>query len=100
MDARPALTGGLGLRRVEWQTHADNAASRRAALRIGFEFEGIVRWQRVFPRCEVALPVEALEKRNGTKGELPGRHTTVFSIVWDEWDDKRPNVVALMERKR
>ena len=92
--------GGLGLRRVEWQTHAENAASWRAALRMGFEFEGIARWQRIFPRGTVALPVEALEKRNGTKGEIPGRHTAVFSIVWDEWDDKRPKVVALMERKR
>jgi RimJ/RimL family protein N-acetyltransferase len=96
----PPSAGGLGLRRVEWQTHAENAASRRTALRIGFEFEGIARWQRVFPGGKVVLPVEALEKRNGTKGELPGRHTAVFSIVWDEWDDKRPKVVALMEQRR
>jgi RimJ/RimL family protein N-acetyltransferase len=93
------LAGGLGLRRVEWQTDTENAASRRVALRMGFEFEGIARWQRV-SRCKVALPVEALEKRNGTKGELPGRHTAIFSIVWDEWDEKRPKVVALMEQKR
>jgi hypothetical protein len=51
-------------------------------------------------RGKVALPVEALEKRDGTKGETPGRHTAVFSIVWDEWDDRRPKVVALVERKR
>jgi hypothetical protein len=67
---------------------------------MGFEFEGVARWQRVFPGGEVALPVEALEKRNGTKGELPGRHTAIYSIVWDEWDEKRPMVVALMEQKR
>jgi len=96
----PPSAGGLGLRRVEWQCHAGNAASRRAALRMGFEFEGIARWQRVFPRGTVALPVEALEKRNGTKRELPGRHTAVFSIVWDEWDEKRAKVVARMERKQ
>lgn len=95
----PPSAGGLGLRRVEWKTHADNAASRRAALRMGFEFEGIARWQRVCTVGEIGLPVEALEKRNGTKGELPGRHTASFSIVWDEWDEKRPKVVALMERK-
>jgi RimJ/RimL family protein N-acetyltransferase len=96
----PPSAGGLGLRRVEWKTHAENAGSRRAALRMGFESEGIARWERVFPRGKVALSVEALEKRNGTKGELPGRHTAIFSIVWDEWDNKRPKVVALMERKR
>jgi RimJ/RimL family protein N-acetyltransferase len=96
----PPSIGGLGLRRVEWKTHAENAASRRAALRMGFEFEGIARWQRVFPGGKVALPVEALEKRNGTKGEPPGRHTAIYSIVWDEWDEKRPTVVTLMEWKR
>lgn len=96
----PPSAGGLGLRRVEWQCHAGNAASRRAALRMGFEFEGIARWQRVFPRSKTGLAVEALEKRNGTKGELPGRHTAIFSIVWDEWDEKRPKVVAQMERKQ
>jgi hypothetical protein len=67
---------------------------------MGFEFEGIARWERVFPRGKVALPVEALEKRNGTSGEHPGRHTANFSIVWDEWDEKRLKVIALMERKR
>jgi hypothetical protein len=48
---------------------------------MGFEFEGIARWERVFPRGKVALPVKALEKRNGTSGEHPGRHTANFSIV-------------------
>lgn len=54
----------------------------------------------MFPRGTIALPMEALEKRNGTRGELPGRHTAVFSIVWDEWDEKRPKVVTQMERKQ
>jgi RimJ/RimL family protein N-acetyltransferase len=96
----PPSLGGLGLRRVEWKTHADNEASRRAALRMGFELEGIARWHRVFPDGKVALPVDALQKRNGTKGEHPGRHTAIFSIVWDEWDEKRPQVIVQMDRKR
>jgi RimJ/RimL family protein N-acetyltransferase len=95
----PPSAGGLGLRRVEWKCHAGNAASRRAASRMGFELEGILRWQCVLPRGTIALPVEALERRNGTKGEQPGRHTAVFSIVWDEWDEKRPKVIAQMKRK-
>jgi RimJ/RimL family protein N-acetyltransferase len=33
----------LGYRRYEWKTNALNAASRRAALRYGFAFEGIFR---------------------------------------------------------
>ncbi|KIY03336.1 uncharacterized protein Z520_00027 [Fonsecaea multimorphosa CBS 102226] len=96
----PPSAGGLGLRRVVWQTHTGNAASRRTALRIGFEFEGVARWDRVFPRGIVALSAEALRVRNGTREEQPGRHTAVYSIVWDEWEDKRPRIAALMERKQ
>ncbi len=95
----PPSAGGLGLRRIVWKTHVENTVSRKTALRMGFEFEGVARWERVFPRGQEALSAEGLEKRNGTTGELPGRHTAIFSIVWDEWDDKRPNIVALMERK-
>jgi RimJ/RimL family protein N-acetyltransferase len=95
----PPSSEGLGLRRVEWRTHAENMASKNVALRMGFELEGILRWHRVFPGGTLSLPLEGLEKRNGTKGELPGRHTAIFSIVWEEWDEKRPRIVVLMERK-
>jgi RimJ/RimL family protein N-acetyltransferase len=98
LDPPPA--GGLGLRRVAWQCHEGNEASKKAALRMGFEFEGVARWQRVFPRGTVALPVAALAARNGTKGEMPGRHTAMFSMVWDEWDEKRRVVVAQMGRRQ
>jgi hypothetical protein len=33
----------LGYRRYEWKCDALNAASRRAALRLGFAFEGVFR---------------------------------------------------------
>lgn len=95
LDPPPA--GGLGLRRVEWLCNSENAVSRKTALRMGFEFEGVLRWHRAFARGN---PVEALEKRNGTTGEVPGRHTAVYSIVWDEWDETRSKVVAQMERKQ
>ncbi|KAF2102290.1 hypothetical protein NA57DRAFT_73719 [Rhizodiscina lignyota] len=95
----PPSAGGLGLRRVEWRTHTGNTASRTTALRMGFEFEGISRWHRAFADAKLGLPVGALEKRNGTKREASGRHTANFSIVWDEWDEKRPKVVELMARK-
>ncbi len=95
----PPSADGLGLRRVEWQCHTENAASRRAALRMGFEFEGVKRWHCVLPGDKVGLPADALGNRNGTKKEPLGRHTALFSIVWEEWDEKRPKVVALMERQ-
>lgn len=34
---------GLGYRRVEWKCNALNAASRRAAQRLGFSYEGLFR---------------------------------------------------------
>jgi len=37
----------LGYRRYEWNCDALNAASRRAALRLGFTFEGIFRQHRI-----------------------------------------------------
>lgn len=37
----------LGYRRVEWKCNALNAESRRAALRLGFSFEGIFRQHMV-----------------------------------------------------
>jgi RimJ/RimL family protein N-acetyltransferase len=95
----PPSSGGLGLRRVEWRTNAKNSASRRTALRMGFEFEGIARWDCVFPGGKSALPVDELQKRNGTNGELPGRHTAIYSIVWDEWDKKRSILTANMDRR-
>jgi RimJ/RimL family protein N-acetyltransferase len=37
----------LGYRRYEWKCNAENEASRRAALRLGFTFEGIFRQHMV-----------------------------------------------------
>jgi RimJ/RimL family protein N-acetyltransferase len=37
----------LGYRRCEWKCDADNIASRRAALRLGFAFEGVFRQHMV-----------------------------------------------------
>lgn len=96
----PPSLGGMGLRRVEWKCHSQNAASRGLAERLGFELEGISRWERLFPEGELSLSVEALEKRNGKKEEIAGRHTAIYSLVWDEWDEKRPKLVAMMNKKK
>ncbi|CAK7236091.1 hypothetical protein SCUCBS95973_009488 [Sporothrix curviconia] len=99
----PPSQGGLGLRRVAWQANARNEPSRRIALRMGFEFEGVQRWQRTFApdrACQEGNgeSAAALAARNGTRpsDEAQGRHTAVYSVVWDEWDAKRPEVLAQM----
>ncbi len=55
----------LKYRRCEWKCHALNEPSRRAALRLGFQFEGIFRQSNVF------------------KGH--NRDTAWFSIIDKEW---------------
>jgi RimJ/RimL family protein N-acetyltransferase len=55
----------LGYRRLEWKCNALNAASRRAADRFGFTFEGVFRNHMV------------LKGRN--------RDTAWYAIVDDEW---------------
>jgi RimJ/RimL family protein N-acetyltransferase len=55
----------LGYRRVEWKCNALNAASRRAAQRFGFTFEGVFRKHQV------------VKGRN--------RDTAWYAITDDEW---------------
>ena len=64
----------LGNRRLEWKCNALNEASRRAALRLGFRFEG------VFHRHMV------------TKGR--NRDTAWYSILDEEWPALRANFEA------
>ena len=55
----------LGYRRFEWKCNAENMPSRRAAMRFGFEFEGIFRNHMII------------------KGK--NRDTTWFSMTDQEW---------------
>jgi RimJ/RimL family protein N-acetyltransferase len=55
----------LGYRRVEWKCDSRNQASRRAALRLGFRFEGIFRQHMI------------------VKGQ--NRDTAWFSLIDREW---------------
>jgi RimJ/RimL family protein N-acetyltransferase len=64
----------LGYRRMQWRCNALNAASRAAARRLGFRFEGIFYNHMIF------------------KGQ--NRDTAWYSILDDEW----PEVREIMER--
>lgn len=61
----------LGYRRYEWKCHTDNAASRRAALRYGFIFEGVLRQQMI------------------AKGR--NRDTAMYSMLDGEWPLRKAN---------
>lgn len=64
----------LGYRRLEWKCDALNAASRRAAERFGFSFEGVFRKHLV------------VKGRN--------RDTAWFAITDDEWPEIRTGFEA------
>jgi RimJ/RimL family protein N-acetyltransferase len=61
----------LGYRRYEWKCNALNAPSRRAALRYGFRFEGILRAHMI------------------AKGR--NRDTAYFSMLDSEWPRRKAN---------
>ena len=95
----PPSAGGLGLRRVFWQANALNDKSVRAAQRMGFQWEGILRWDRVLP-----LGKEKAGNKKGERSEDPrpghvGRDTAMLSLCWDDWEGgSRQRVDDVMAR--
>lgn len=67
---------GLGYRRVEWKCNALNERSRRAALRMGFKFEGIQEAHFI------------IKGRN--------RDTAWFRMLDHEWAEQKVHLEALM----
>lgn len=65
---------GLGYRRYEWKCDSLNAPSRRAALRLGFRYEGLFRQMMVY------------------KGRT--RDTAWFSIIDGEWSRVKAAFIA------
>ncbi|KXN83249.1 hypothetical protein AN958_01654 [Leucoagaricus sp. SymC.cos] len=92
--------GGLGLRRVFWQANELNEPSRRLADRMGFSFEGILRWDRILPPRKKQYG-NGVEPREGDpRGrDFVGRHTVILSHCWDDWEEGgREKVEAIMVR--
>ena len=67
----------LGYRRLVWKCDSRNAPSRRAAERLGFTYEGLLRSHRV------------------VKGRQ--RDTAYFSILADEWPARRDAMLAWLD---
>jgi len=68
----------LGYRRVEWKCDALNLRSRKAALRMGFKFEGIQESHFI------------IKGRN--------RDTAWFRILDSEWPEVEKLLLALLEK--
>ena len=84
----------LGYRRYEWKCNALNLPSRRAALRLGFSFEGIFRqatvvkgrnrdtaWYAVIDREWPALRLAFLRWLDSTNFDARGRQRQRLSAL-------------------
>ena len=94
MDDPTASPPGLGLRRLQWFCHPNNAKSAGLAEKMGMKREGILRWHRL-------LSPELAEFGRKPRGGDPhyGRDTLVLSVCWDEWEAVRKNVQERIDRK-
>ncbi|WWC99613.1 hypothetical protein V866_006517 [Kwoniella sp. B9012] len=90
--------GGLGLRRCQWFTTTLNEKSKAAALRLGFQLDGVLRAHRVLPKGKKGV-------RTGRKGDYQEdqmtRDSWLACISWDQWEDGvREHVDQLMARRK
>ncbi|KAH2490276.1 hypothetical protein KXV28_005383 [Aspergillus fumigatus] len=82
---------GLHLRRVQWQAFSDNQASIAAAQRLGFQLEGIIRWQRVLPEGKKGNANGVIDDKmpgldpTGQKKLGPGRHSAMLIAYHEIW---------------
>ncbi|RDB26143.1 hypothetical protein Hypma_006572 [Hypsizygus marmoreus] len=85
--------GGLGFRRVVWTANPDNMASVKAAERMGFKQEGVMRWTWCLP------PDKAGKKAGNERGDACGRDSILLSLCWDDWENGgKEQVDKLIER--
>ena len=79
-----------------------NEASVRAAERMHFKREGLLRWDRVMPANKAALvgvgngrKLREADPRSGCMG----MDTVLLSLCWDDWEDgARDKVEEIMNR--
>jgi RimJ/RimL family protein N-acetyltransferase len=90
------LEAPLSLRRVTWLANARNERSVKAAERMGFRLEGILRWHRILPEGKDGQLAVA---EDFSDGRGPGRDTAMLSMCWDDWrDGVKDKVQALVDR--
>ena len=68
----------LGYRRLEWKCNNENEASKRAALRLGFQYEGLFR------------------QHFWDKGK--NRDTAWYSIIDGDWPGVKARIATLIQR--
>ena len=91
--------GGLGLRRVEWQSTELNKGSLRAAERMGMKLDGSFRWRVIFRPDAGKIGNGQPRRRGDPREEDLGINTVLLGLCWDEWEDSvRDHVDVVMAR--
>ncbi|KAE9406459.1 hypothetical protein BT96DRAFT_963543 [Gymnopus androsaceus JB14] len=78
--------GGLGLRRLQWVCNTKNYPSLKVAERMGFRFEGVLRWSRVVPPKKAIGYKAAPERKGDPRAGNGGRDSAFSSCCWDDWE--------------
>lgn len=73
--------GGLGFRRVQWTANQENLASVKAAEKVGFVYEGTMRWTWILPEGK-----EGKKSREGDPRSGLGRDSALLAVCWDDWE--------------
>lgn len=86
--------GGLGMRRVQWAANPLNIPSVKVAEKMGFKYEGTLRWLWVLPEGK-----EGTKSRDGDPSKGPGRDSILLAMCWDDWlSGVQERVDRLIER--
>ena len=88
----------LGYRRYEWKCNAKNAPSRRAALRLGFTFEGIFRQHMLLKGQNRDTAWFSMLDRSGLPAKPPSKPGSTLQILTPTDDSANPlrnSLVAL-----
>jgi RimJ/RimL family protein N-acetyltransferase len=75
---------GLGLRRVQWVEHSFNQPSYDAAVRMGFRYEGTLRWHCVLLEGQEG---NGSSLREGDPSKGPARDNKLVSFCVDDWEN-------------
>lgn len=79
--------------RVEWIAHSLNIPSQNAALRLGYQYEGTLRYHwRLHPSKEGACKIEG--------DDYPVRHNWLGSVTIEDWrNGEKQHLQALLDRE-
>ncbi|KAK7679001.1 hypothetical protein QCA50_017945 [Cerrena zonata] len=100
LEVPSATVPGLGLRRVKWHCHPKNLRSKGFAEKMGFHYEGILRWHCLLSEFFLRDGEPVWRKDDPPGAKNPGRHTVTLSVCWDDWESGvRENVQKQIDRK-